>query len=504
MLQGGRRDFYISYSPADERWATWLAWQLETAGYSTLIQAWDFVPGTNFIDFTDRGVRESAVVLVVLSQNYLGSYYGTMEWQAAYRIDPGKLMPVRIGECALAGLLAVITYLDLVPVPTAEEARRVLLERVGHLLGGRAQPPSEPGFPHDVPDLFAVETITDTTEFVRPRRTPIAVPAFPGVTDHEESRTSVSVLHVAGPRFGRGLLAPDEPSTAAELRARIHADVTHLVNQGVAEPDLIVVSGDMTESARPREVDEALSFLSGLPTLLGVGPERLVVVPGNHDVSKPACHAYFLSCEARDREPQPPYFPKLEQYARMFGALYQGLDHLVFDIGQPWTLFPIPELRVVVAGLNSTMAATHRPEDDYGRIGEPQASWFAERLRPFEENGWLRIGVVRHGPLPRAGTPAHDPDLLRDADTLSRMLGGRLNLLLHGPGPGGPHLDRLDDTLPVLSAAAPGRDDIIQLTAAGLARFSGRGESTAQLEVDWLKVTAALPTAEEAELLEPE
>ncbi|WP_433526501.1 TIR domain-containing protein [Nocardia pseudovaccinii] len=504
MTSGGRRDFFISYSPADERWATWLAWQLETAGYRTLIQAWDFVPGTNFIDFMDRGVRDSAVVLVVLSENYLGSYYGTMEWQAAYRTDPGKLMPVRIAECTLEGLLATITYLDLVRVSTAEQARRILLERVGHLLAGRAKPPSEPGFPHDGPDRFAVETITDTPESVLPRRTPVAAPAFPGATDREEPRTSVSVLHVAGPRFGRGLLAPDEPGTAAELQARIHANVTHLVNQGVAKPDLIVVSGDMTESGRPREVEEALTFLSGLRTLLGLGPERLIVVPGNHDVSRPACHAYFLSCEARDRKPQPPYFPKLEQYARMFGALYQGLDHLVFDIGQPWTLFPIPELRVVVAGLNSTMAATHLPEDDYGRIGEPQASWFAERLRPFEENGWLRIGVVRHDPLPGAGTPAHDPDLLRDADTLSRMLGGRLNLLLHGPGPGGPHLDRLDDMLPVLPAAAPGRDEIIQLTAAGLARFSGRGESTAQLEFDWLKVTAALPTAKQPELLGPD
>ncbi|MEV2220844.1 WD40 repeat domain-containing protein [Nocardia vinacea] len=51
----------------------------------------------------------------------------------------------------------------------------------------------------------------------------------------------------------------------------------------------------MTESGRWRKVDEALNFLSGLRTLLGVGPERLVVVPGNHDVSKPACHAYFLN-----------------------------------------------------------------------------------------------------------------------------------------------------------------------------------------------------------------
>ncbi|WP_330256552.1 TIR domain-containing protein [Nocardia sp. NBC_00565] len=508
MTQGGRRDFFISYSPADERWATWLAWQLETAGYRTLIQAWDFVPGTNFIDFMDRGVRESAVVLVVLSENYLGSYYGTMEWQAAFRTDPGKLLPVRIAECALEGLLATITYLDLVNVPTAEQARRVLLERVGHLLVGRAKPRAEPGFPHDgagaQPDRYVDETPSGAVESALSRRTPVSAPAFPGSTQQDEHRTGVSVLHVAGPRFGRGLLGQDEPSTARELQARIYADVTQLVGQGVPKPDLIVVSGDMTESGRPREVDEALSFLAGLRVLLGLEPHRLIVVPGNHDVSKVACHAYFLGCEARDRKPQPPYFPKLEQYARMFSELYQGLDHLVFDVGQPWTLFPIPELRVVVAGLNSTMAATHLPEDDYGRIGEPQAAWFAERLRPFEENGWLRIGVLRHDPLPGPGGAPNDPALLRDADTLSRLLGSRLNLLVHGPGPGGLHLDRLGGTLPVLPAAGPGQNEIIHLTAAGLSRYTSHdprpGEPFAQLEHLWSKVISALPSGAKVEL----
>ena len=81
-------DFFISYSPADERWATWLAWEFEAAGYRTMLQAWDFVPGTNFIDFMDRGVREAAFVIAVLSDRYLKSTYGRLEWQAALRADP--------------------------------------------------------------------------------------------------------------------------------------------------------------------------------------------------------------------------------------------------------------------------------------------------------------------------------------------------------------------------------------------------------------------------------
>lgn len=100
-------DFFISYSPADERWATWIAWQLETAGHRTLLQAWNFVPGTNFIDFMDRGVRDSAVVVAVLSRNYLKSHYGSMEWQAALRTDRTKLITIRIEDCPLEGLLAI-------------------------------------------------------------------------------------------------------------------------------------------------------------------------------------------------------------------------------------------------------------------------------------------------------------------------------------------------------------------------------------------------------------
>ncbi|HEX2297797.1 MAG TPA: toll/interleukin-1 receptor domain-containing protein, partial [Pseudonocardiaceae bacterium] len=101
-------DFFVSYSPADERWATWIAWELEAAGYTTMLQAWDFVPGTNFIDFMDRGVSEASVVISVLSRNYLASRYGRLEWQAALRADPdgiNRLVTVRVEDCPLEGLL---------------------------------------------------------------------------------------------------------------------------------------------------------------------------------------------------------------------------------------------------------------------------------------------------------------------------------------------------------------------------------------------------------------
>jgi hypothetical protein len=39
---------FISYTLTDQQWAEWIAWVLEEeGGYRVLVQAWDFVPGTN-------------------------------------------------------------------------------------------------------------------------------------------------------------------------------------------------------------------------------------------------------------------------------------------------------------------------------------------------------------------------------------------------------------------------------------------------------------------------
>jgi hypothetical protein len=59
-------DFFISYTAADRAWAEWIAWQLETERYTTVLQAWDFAPGENFVvrmrDALETAERTLAVV----------------------------------------------------------------------------------------------------------------------------------------------------------------------------------------------------------------------------------------------------------------------------------------------------------------------------------------------------------------------------------------------------------------------------------------------------------
>src|SRR6266568_1781131 len=196
----GPIDLFVSYSPADERWATWIAWQLETAGYRTMLQAWDFVPGTNFVEFMDRGLSKATAVVAVLSRHYANSTYGRLEWQATLRADPGnvasRLIPVRVEECPLEGLLATITYIDLVGVTDPHQAREQLLSRVEHAITGRAK--REAGYPHQtiVGQVVPAEETSAEVAHPRPpsRRAPVTSPVFPVALPDEQ-----------GPRSGADL-----------------------------------------------------------------------------------------------------------------------------------------------------------------------------------------------------------------------------------------------------------------------------------------------------------
>ncbi|MFF4502671.1 toll/interleukin-1 receptor domain-containing protein [Streptomyces sp. NPDC001401] len=146
----GRKDFFVSYTSSDLRWAVWIAWELETAGFSVLLQEWDFVPGSNWQLGMERGVSECERVVAVVSQTYLESVYGRLEWQTAQGTDPTgfarRLVPVRIAPCRPNGLLGTLVSIDLVGL-RVEEARTRLLNGMRGALGGRSKPTDPPGFP---------------------------------------------------------------------------------------------------------------------------------------------------------------------------------------------------------------------------------------------------------------------------------------------------------------------------------------------------------------------
>src|SRR5437764_1573993 len=150
MAQEATKDFFISYNKADRTWAEWMAWQLEAEGYTTVLQAWDFLPGSHFVLKMQEAASAATRTIAVLSPDYLDALYTQPEWAAAFVQDPtgqkGILLPVRVRECTLTGILAPIVYIDLVGLDELAAREKLLTE----VRPGRGKPTIPPAFPEKI------------------------------------------------------------------------------------------------------------------------------------------------------------------------------------------------------------------------------------------------------------------------------------------------------------------------------------------------------------------
>lgn len=166
MHEANKKDFFVSYNHRDEVWAEWIAWALEAAGYSVVVQVWDFRPGNNFVLAMQEAAEQAERTIAVMSENYLGSQFVKPEWAAAFANDPaGKqasLVPVRVGACDIPGMLGQISYIDLLGLDEAIARDRLL----AGLKPGRAKPASPPPFPGQSKSDHSSATVHVTPETV--------------------------------------------------------------------------------------------------------------------------------------------------------------------------------------------------------------------------------------------------------------------------------------------------------------------------------------------------
>ena len=140
-------DFFISYTSADKSWAEWIGFVLEEEGFTVIIQAWDFRPGSNFVLEMQRAATEADRTIMVLSPDYLKSQFASPEWAAAFAQDPQglkrKLVPVLVRQCQPPGLLSSVVHISLVGAD--ESAAQGLL--LNGVKAKRAKPAKRPSFP---------------------------------------------------------------------------------------------------------------------------------------------------------------------------------------------------------------------------------------------------------------------------------------------------------------------------------------------------------------------
>jgi hypothetical protein len=173
-----QRDFFVSYTQADRAWAEWLAWELEAAGYTTLLQVWGHARRDRVRARHGPGHPARRRTILVLSPAYLRSQMAEAEWRPGFKADPSgrarRLLPVRVEDCEPTGLLADRVWIDLMGLDEAT-ARGRLREEVARALRGPGRPTTPPRFPR-APAAAEAPNFTGRDELLGrwPRRSPAA------------------------------------------------------------------------------------------------------------------------------------------------------------------------------------------------------------------------------------------------------------------------------------------------------------------------------------------
>jgi TIR domain/NB-ARC domain len=165
------REFFLSFTGADRPWAEWLLAELDAAGYSSVSQLRDFVPGGNFALDMDTAARRARRTLGVLSPQALQAPYVREEWAQRLAGDPTgdqrALVLVRVEPCQPEGMLGPVIHIDLVGLDEAS-ARGRLREELAAVVRGERLLPADPAFPGQAPTAGA--------PVVGPPRFPTALP----------------------------------------------------------------------------------------------------------------------------------------------------------------------------------------------------------------------------------------------------------------------------------------------------------------------------------------
>ncbi len=213
-------------------------------------------------------------------------------------------------------------------------------------------------------------------------------------------------LSTVGPREIRGKRRLGHSSWRRRRRHShlpAHLDALRRAVQD-AQPDFIVITGDLTHLGLPRELAAAADWLSGLAP-----PRRIMVTPGNHDLyaedSWTACErhwgGYLHLSPAVGKDREAPFRNRFPSRVRLGGIELYGLNT---GCPTPWG------------------AAS-------GRLGGGQRQRL-RRLMGQAPAGTLKVVALHHAPVPGVMPRRR---ALTDARALKAVL-AQAHLVLHGHG----------------------------------------------------------------------
>jgi hypothetical protein len=236
--------------------------------------------------------------------------------------------------------------------------------------------------------------------------------------------------------------------------------------------DALIVSGDIAGRAAPAEYEAARRFLELVAKEFEIAPQRIILVPGNHDVSWP--HSEEAYTPHRRRSYQGPLVPgryidsgdyveirdeeRYQERFAPFARFYEEMRGEVYPLEctEQATMHHLPEHDLLVVGFNSAWQIDHHFKAR-ADVHDGAVDGVLERIRkdPTLERCRTKMAIWHH---PVQST---QDDRIRDHGFLERLAVAGFRVALHG------HIHKAENSLYRYDQAAGGR----QLTCIAAGTF---------------------------------
>ncbi len=267
----------------------------------------------------------------------------------------------------------------------------------------------------------------------------------PTLLDSLQTTTKMNILHLSDLHFGT--------SEQAQLWAnQLAGDLKHELN--ISEIDAIILSGDISNRSSSGEYKAAKNFLDYLGKEFSLTSEKIIIVPGNHDVDRritdwriketdlnnlaytsklrDRCSLEELQKDlcieesssriwVRDNEKYKERFKKFSDFHESIHGKPYSLEY-----EEQYSVNYIPDLKTIILGLNSAWQLDHHHKDRASINMNALSNALTEIRNNPSYQDCLKIAVWHH-PLDSAGN-----DRITDRGFMEQLAVAGFRLFLHG------------------------------------------------------------------------
>ncbi len=208
---------------------------------------------------------------------------------------------------------------------------------------------------------------------------------------------SLTWLHVSDVHLREG----DDYDSVVVLRALVVAVADQ--REGGRAPDLVVATGDVAYSGKAAEYEAATRFFDALLDAAALGRDRLMVVPGNHDVDRRLGTGLARTLGSREEAdayfdpdlPKPHIAQKLGAFAAWYDEYFAGIRTFPrSSTCYPVEVFEAGGLRVATLGITSALFC--QDDNDHAKllVGRRCLDGVLKDLQADEVD--LRVALMHH------------------------------------------------------------------------------------------------------------